>query len=165
VLETVEAPNLKQRAVLCDLQSSEVTALLQCLGLFYLKVTGPYWNMVTSGKLPYFDVYSHIEDIENFLTKCERSPEYLLSSEGHWTECDPLEIGTVPHHERLKAVLMTPTKETNEHLVKLIPRVANGMLKVINKQLVDFLPGGKYHGKQCETGAKTTHFAPITNGL
>jgi len=98
VLKTVEKPNLKLKAVTSDLESKEVTALLQCLGLFYVKLTGPFWNFVTCGKVPYLKVYTHVQDIQQFLQKVEQSPKHMLVSDEHWSPNDPLDIRHVPHH-------------------------------------------------------------------
>ena len=104
VLNTVCKPNLKLTAVESDLESAEVCALLQSLGLFYFKVTGPYWNLITSGKKTYLGLDKHVGEIEQFLTKCVSSPETLLLREHHWSTSDPLEIhvAQVPHHARHK---------------------------------------------------------------
>lgn len=56
VLETIIAPNMKLQSVLADLKSEEIMTIVQCLGLFYLNVTGPYWNLIVQNKVPYLKV-------------------------------------------------------------------------------------------------------------
>ena len=52
VLQTVRQINLKLTAVMSDLEFEQaISGLLQCLGLFYLKLTGPYLNLITCGKV------------------------------------------------------------------------------------------------------------------
>lgn len=163
VLKTVKTPNLKLKAVLADLESNEVMALLQCLGLFYIKLTGPYWNLSTSGKVPYLEVYKHVQDIHTFLQKVEESPEHLLVTNEHWSVDDPLEIRDIPHHALLQKSLFTIQEDTRDLLLKSIPKIAQAMSKVVLKQLGDFLHGGKFAGLPNGGALHRTKFAPITN--
>lgn len=80
VLNTVEKPNLKLQSVKSDLESPVVLAFLQCLGLFYLKVTGPYWNITTSGQVKYFELHKYVQALHLFLKQCVESPEILLEN-------------------------------------------------------------------------------------
>ncbi|XP_045170683.2 uncharacterized protein LOC123533110 [Mercenaria mercenaria] len=163
VLETVEKPNLKLQSVKSDLKSTEVCALLQCLGLFYLKLTGPYWNLITSGKVPYYELYKHVQDIQTFLEQCEQSPETLLLSDRHWIETDPIEISMVQENQGLADCLFTLHEDSRELLLTSIPLVAKAFLKTVNKQLVDFLPGGKYCDAIASSDQDRIKFAPLTN--
>ncbi|XP_060575247.1 uncharacterized protein LOC132732765, partial [Ruditapes philippinarum] len=147
--------NLKLTAVKSDLESVEICALLQSLGLFYVKVTGPYWNLVTCGKLTYLGLDKHVGEIEEFLTKCVSSPETLFISAHHWSTSDPLEIAQVPHHARLVEVLFDINDESRDLIL------SRALLKCIRKQLVDFLHGGKFY--QPSADPKPTNFAPLTN--
>jgi hypothetical protein len=40
--ESVNVQKLKLQSVLADLKLEEVMTIVQCLGLFYLNLTGPY---------------------------------------------------------------------------------------------------------------------------
>ena len=57
---TVSAPNLKLQSVKADLECNTICTELQCLGLFFVKVTSPYWNLVTLGTVPYLELYHYI---------------------------------------------------------------------------------------------------------
>jgi hypothetical protein len=48
-------------------------------------------------------------------------------------------------------------------LFDLIKLVATAMIKCIDKQLVDFLPGGKFHDVSNENDVRRTQFAHTTN--
>ncbi|XP_045173195.2 uncharacterized protein LOC123534827 [Mercenaria mercenaria] len=162
VLATVSKPNLKLKAVKSDLESKEVCALLQCLGLFYLKLTGPYWNLVTCGKVSYFELWTHIEEIDQFLSTCEKSPEHLLLKDTHWSSSDPLDISRVPFYDQLAEQVFILDDETRDILFNVIPVVARAMLKCVHKQLHDFFPGGKFHDISPNI-TKESDFAPVTN--
>ncbi|KAG1650245.1 putative nuclease HARBI1 [Nymphon striatum] len=103
------------------------------------------------------------EDIHTFLEQCEQSPEILLQSDRHWTENDPLEISIVQQNQGLTDCLFTLHEDTRELLFTSIPIVAKALLKTVNKQLVDFLPGGKYCDALSTSDQERIKFAPLTN--
>jgi hypothetical protein len=162
VLGTVSKPNMKLKAVKSDLESNDVCSLLQCLGLYYIKLTGPYWNMITNGSVNYFELSTHIKDIEKFLTTCEENPKHLLVRNEHWASTDPLDISLVPHYDKLADKLFEINDDTKDKLLTVIPIVASGMLKCVRKQLADFLQGGKFE-KVSADHQKHATFAPVTN--
>jgi hypothetical protein len=59
--------------------------------------------------------------------------------------------------------LFTLNEETHLLLFDLIKLVATAMIKCIDKQLVDFLPGGKFHDVSNENDVRRTKFAHTTN--
>ncbi|XP_045169684.2 uncharacterized protein LOC123532337 [Mercenaria mercenaria] len=60
VLQNVKSNNLLVQSVLADLQSKPIMAEIQSLGLFYLQLTGPYWNMVVNDTVPYLQLYKEV---------------------------------------------------------------------------------------------------------
>ena len=80
VLECVTNPNLKLKSVLADLKSDSIMSLVQCLGVVYLKITGPYWNLVTSADVPYLELYKEISALSEFLSICEKKPSCMLET-------------------------------------------------------------------------------------
>lgn len=74
VINTVQNPNLKIKSVQADLNSGTVQTLLTCLAILYIKVTGPYWWLVTSGLVSYLELYKYIQMLESYLQKCENQP-------------------------------------------------------------------------------------------
>lgn len=84
VLKTVKAPNRKIQAVHADLLCSRIITVFVVAGLMYVRVTGPYWQLVTSGKVSYLEIYPHIQSLHSFLTEACDSPEKLYSNCIHW---------------------------------------------------------------------------------
>ena len=66
VIDTVTKPNQKLVSVQADLKCDIIQVMLQCFGLLYIKVTGPCWNLVTMGEVPYLLLYTHIQDLASF---------------------------------------------------------------------------------------------------
>ncbi|KAH3884181.1 hypothetical protein DPMN_008154 [Dreissena polymorpha] len=67
-----------------DLKSDQVQNLLAVFASIYVSVTGPYWEVVTSGNVPYVQLYSYIQNLETFLQKCIETPSILLKGEPDW---------------------------------------------------------------------------------
>ena len=162
VLETVEKPNNKLQSVKVDLEDVVIKTLLQGLGLFYVKVTGPYWNLVTGGQVPYLKLYTHIQSLHAFLQLCSSQPAHLLNMEGHWTDEDPYEFSNIPHRLTLRE-LFNIDEDSRDILFKTIKIVSAGMASTIEKQLTDFLPGGKYANAPDEEELRRTSFGHVTN--
>ena len=114
VIKTVTKPNVKLKAVKSDLECEELIALLQCLGIFYVKVKGPYWNLITCGEVPYFELYKHVCEIKQFLKQLETNPEIMFNSSSHWSESDPLDLTLVPHYNLLTSALFTECENAKD---------------------------------------------------
>ena len=133
--------------------------MLQCLGMFFVKVTGPYWNLITYGKVHYLELHPHIAKLKQYLEDCAEEPTSLLNAEQSWVDADFTEI---PNNQRYES-LFHLTEESRELLFGLIEVVSIAMIKVINKQLVDFLPGGQFCKEADIDETQRTSFAPLTN--
>lgn len=70
VLSTVKQPNLKLKSVAVDLQCHRICTLMEGFGLIYLRITGPYLNLVTSGCVAYLELYYCIPKLRKFLEAC-----------------------------------------------------------------------------------------------
>ncbi|KAL4219419.1 Piwi-like protein 1 [Mactra antiquata] len=168
VLETVKTPNLKLKSVLADLKSDIIMTLIQCLGLFYLRITGPYWKLLTSNKVPYVELYPEINDIRNFLEICEVEPANIWHLDSHWSNEDPHDISDFPYRQLLRTKLSVIIETENglpcrEILLNTVKLVASSMKKTVDKQLVDFLPDGKFGVQPSKDNLQRTAFAHVNN--
>ena len=159
VLETVSAPNLKLQSVKADLECNVICTMLQCLGLFFVKVSGPYWNLITSGKVPYLELHPHVGHLRQYLEGCAEEPALLLNKERYWVEADFIDIQQQRQYESLFCLV----EESQVLLLDFIKLVSFAMIKVIDKQLVDFLPGGQFCKKATPDELRITKFAHLTN--
>ena len=163
VLESVKSPNLLLKSVLADLKSDVIVALMQCLGLFYVKVTGPYWNLVAHSDVPYLLLHQHVVQIHRFLERCEKNPAEILINTQHWSEDDPASVADIPDRLLLYEAVFTISEECRDQLFTAIQLVAKAMKATITKQLVDFLPGWIYSTPPSDSDLARTHFAGTTN--
>ena len=159
VLETVVTPNLKLQSVKADLQCDSIVTMLQCLGLFFTKVTGPYWTLITSGEIPYLELYPYIGNLKQYLEGCAEEPAVLLNKERFWIEANFIEV----QQQRLYESLYSLVEGQRELLFDLIKLVSLSMIRVIDKQLIDFLPGGQFCKQSTSEDARRTQFAQLTN--
>lgn len=111
VLLSVKNPNLKLKSVLADLQSSTIMTLVQCLGLFYLKITGPYWNFVTGNEVPYLKLYNEVTELDNFLELCSKDPSVILQLNKHWAENDNYSVKEMRYTEMFKKKTVHPARK------------------------------------------------------
>ncbi|KAH3697969.1 hypothetical protein DPMN_085482 [Dreissena polymorpha] len=158
VLNTVQQPNRKLISVKADLQCEQIKTMLKCYGLIFVKVTGPYWNLVTSGSVPYLLLYKSVQSLRMYLSDCVNNPK-LLISERQWAAED---VADIPNgHLFMKKLLSGDLEDTL--LLDTISVVASGMVRCIDKQLVDFLPGGQFGAMPSEEDLDHTKFAHSTN--
>ncbi|WAR07947.1 LOW QUALITY PROTEIN: NUP37-like protein, partial [Mya arenaria] len=72
----------------------------------------------------------------------------------------PKLLSCVPHTKKFSTLLNSPT---NELLLKLISVLCGAMRRTVEKQLVDFLDGGRYAGTPSKSDLQRTHFSHVTN--
>ena len=163
VLEGVAQKNLKVQAVLADLKSDIIAIFMQCFAIMYVKVTGPFWNLVTSSGVSYLELHQHVVELKQYLEKCEGEPAILLNKHNHLMDEDPLNVAAVPHRNRIVDSAFLLQDDHRELLFSTVASVSKGMINCINKQLVDFLPGGKYSQPASNEDLGRLRFAPSTN--
>ena len=59
------------------------------LGLIYVKITGPYWNLVTAGDITYLELYQHIQKLDEYIgnickKKQQNCLQLLMTCLGMW---------------------------------------------------------------------------------
>ncbi|KAL4229624.1 Piwi-like protein 1 [Mactra antiquata] len=83
VIRTAPNPNQKILSVEADLQSETVNTMLRAFATVYVKITGLYGWLVTSGKSSYLELHSHVHSLENFLEECAEDPG-ILHKDNTW---------------------------------------------------------------------------------
>ena len=164
VLNSVKSPNLKLKSVIADLKSEKIMIIVQCLGLIYLKVTGPYWNLVTGSQVPYLELYHEIRNILTFLENCEKEPAIIGDLNSHWCSEDLNEVLQVQYQCQLSKKLgQLPDNENRNLLFTTVGIIAKAMTRTINTQLKDFIPSGQFSSQSSKNDLNRTRFAHTTN--
>ena len=109
VLSSVKQPNLNLKSVEADLRCDTLCSMMKVFGLIYLKITGPYWNLMTSGCVAYLELYLYIQTLRSFLEACVTQPSLLLKVDSHWLNEELL--NDVPHLDRFLNRLATEEQE------------------------------------------------------
>ena len=129
--------NLKLQSVLYDCKSVHVQALAKALGLIYYRVTGPFWDML-KGNVQYVDQYRYVQKMLSCFQEWSKDATPLMS-------VDNLEMFpdfVIKHDDVLAALL---EEFSGDHTTKLaLEQIMASFINVVERQLADFLPGGKY---------------------
>ncbi|XP_045190091.2 uncharacterized protein LOC123547228 [Mercenaria mercenaria] len=157
VLETVKSPNLKLKSVIADLKDDRIFASIQCLGLFYLRVTGPYWALITNSDVPYLELHKEVSDMRDYLAVLETDPAAILQRNKIWKDIH------VQYEKTLSSSLEELNEKNREAVFESVKLVANAMTKTIEKQLVDFIEDGAFSDTPSKEDLQRTFFAHSTN--
>ena len=160
VLQKVKSNNLLIKSVLADLQCEPIMTEIQCLGLFYLQLTGPYWNAVVNKTVPYLKLHKEVQTIHAYLKTLEINPAAIFQ-DIPLSEIDTLKV---PFHNLFKAKLTNISEDNvlRELLFKTVKMTSSSMRRTVEKQLADFLDHGTLtEASNCDI--QRTAFAPLSN--
>ena len=133
--------NLKLRSVLADAESDEIDMFIVALGILYHKITGPYWQLVRSD-VKYLDFHVYVGKLAESLEVWSHDASSMMQPES--TMFDKFNLPTNPFLESLYTSTPAPISP-DMNVQMILQKLAAGFLVVVNRQLNDFLPGGKYH--------------------
>ena len=148
--------NLKLRSVLADAESDEIDTFITALGILYHKVTGPYWQLVRSD-VKYLDFHVYVGKLAESLEVWSHDASRLLQPES--TMFEKFNLPTNAFLESLYTATTSAPTSPAMNLKMILQKLAAGFLIVVNRQLNDFLPGGKYHNvdKESPLRARMNH--------
>ena len=136
-----KSPNLKLQSVLADCKCDTINIMLTAVGIIYFTVTGPFWELINS-QVKYLDLFRFFapmrEKFQEYSTDASRLISDLSSVIPDFS-IDAGDVGValqnVPdHHQGL--------------LLETLQMLFTGFVSVTDRQLDDFLPGGKYFDVQ-----------------
>lgn len=113
-----------------------------------------------SNSVPYVLLHTHIKSLVDYLNRCVIKPELLLSRKEHWDNSD--RVSDLPGRRRFEKKLFD-ISENKDLLKTLISVVCSAMLRCIEKQLLDLLPGGQFINSPSEEDVERTGYAHLTN--
>ena len=152
ILTSLNSPNCKQANLIKNLQNPEIILILECLSIFFHKITGPFWSMVICNSTSFYSLSKKLKDLELSLQITIENPNFIL-------EPNSFSFLSYPTSSvETKKSLPTSIRPEMEEVIK---KISKGMLTACQVQLADFLNGGKYEG---EDAIKTvSESAPLTN--
>ena len=79
--KSLKSPILKVKSVVPNLKDSRVVTMVQALGIIYVKITKPYWHLVTSKDIPYLTLHQYIQPLLKKVEAFTTEPEHLLDDD------------------------------------------------------------------------------------
>ncbi|GFR67624.1 1-phosphatidylinositol 3-phosphate 5-kinase-like [Elysia marginata] len=149
ILQNHKNSNFRQTTVLNGLKNKNFILLLKCLGLYYYKITGPYWHAITSGKYSYPQVRPVVKNLHQTLKTWKEEPASIFS---------PSKL-CLPQLPTPSVDFETPpNKEDEQMFYSFVSIIAQGFLNALEAQVPDFLADNAdaEHVSTCE-------YAPATN--
>ncbi|GFN75763.1 sodium leak channel non-selective protein-like [Plakobranchus ocellatus] len=145
LLDSIPSKNNKQTRLTTSLRNPSLLLLVECLGLFFHKVTGPFWTMVISTNVTHQRFKNIIVHLKHDLQKCQDDPHFLF------------------HPQSFSLLKFSNTSpETSQGLSQsvrcskmkaLISTISEGLVSTITVQLRDVL----------ENSEEVVVKAPLTN--
>lgn len=151
------ALNLKQDSVLYDASCQSVDAMTVSLGIVFHKITGPYWILIGSD-VQYLDFFQHVMEMYEALAKWELDATEMVD-EGS----QPLFKMALQNN--VLSSLYVEMEPKKAMVLDILQKLCAAYKDVVQRQLVDFLPEGRYHNIQDEEQRQKMKHSKITNLL
>ena len=146
ILENHKNSNFRQSTVLTGLKNKKLILLFKCLGLFFYKITGPYWNAITSGNYSYPQMGPIVKDLRSVVITWEKDPAIILSPS---VFCLPQLC--IPNRELEGA----PSPQDKHTFFQFVSVIGKGFINALDAQVSDLMTG--------EDPPSSCQFAPPTN--
>ena len=138
--------NMKLESVLHDAKSMEIAALLRALGIMYYMVTGPFWKML-KGNVKYVDQHLYIQQMLKNFREWSNDATPLLQE----TCYGVFDQFRIEHDEVRSSLYVEQGVTVDAPLTKLtLEKLMSSFVLCTERQLNDFLPGGKF-GETCSS--------------
>ena len=144
--------------VLADATSDQVAVYLLALALLYFRLTGPYWQLLGS-KTHSLDFYKHVVQMKDQLDQWSQNASTIFSA-----ELPPLFGQQMQDCASFRAAIQV-AETTKQQIISIYQSLCGELITVVDLQLSDFLPQGRYHAvTDPAMRQKLAHFQ-ITNLL
>lgn len=128
ILSSLKSKNAKQTNLLNSLQNTKLILLCECLGLFFHKITGPFWYYVISPKATFTDLSRIIFRMKESLKKCLQDPSFLFDQDSF----SFLNFTTSSETKNKISTVMRP------EMKEVLKTISDGILTTLNVQMADF---------------------------
>lgn len=134
--------NQKQESVLYDAECNSLEVLMIALGIMYHKLTGPYWILMGMD-IPYLNFYKHVTAMHEALSTWELDATPMLDK-------NTTPLFSVAVTSIVLDSLYSVTEEKKYEVALILQKLCAAFKCVLERQLTDFLPGGRYHSVEDE---------------
>lgn len=145
-----------------DARCENLNLMVLGLALLYVYVTGPFWRHINSDT-HYLDQYTFIQPLYQHLQKMVSCPDLLITNiPENLISCRQPDSAVVTSVLNTTASL---TEENRPLLLSIFKSLAEQFVAVVERQLADFLPGGKYGSEPTEEERLKMQHCQLTNLL
>lgn len=123
--------NTKQTRLFKSLQNSNLLLLLECLGLFFHYVTGPFWTMVISSNMSHNRFKIVVKKLRDGLQKCSDDPKNSFNP-------DSFKFINFPTTSPETKISFTTCSE-GPAKDAIISAISRGLMAAMDAQLADYL--------------------------
>ena len=148
--------NAKQQRLQKALENKDLINTVHILGLFFFKITGPFWTFAVS-KSEITELPQFIQNLKFSLESISQDPNIILQRSFDFLE----KYKTTSTAAALGSVFTE--KDANPTSLKRIKDISAAMKKTLETQMPDMLEGGKYGSKEGAESLRTASFAPLNN--
>ncbi|KAK7105611.1 uncharacterized protein [Littorina saxatilis] len=151
--------NQKLESVLKDAQSEEVNVFVATLAMVYERITGPYWTLLCAGETSYAEFFLPVVELHAQLREWRDDSASIFSP--HVPSLFSIQV---PDASSL-AALLDLDEATQQKVQRAFSHFCVNFVAVTERQLDDFLPGGRYHAVQDPQVLERLRHSHITNLL
>lgn len=138
LIQKLHTPNGAIISLQLDLEDTRVCSMIQAFAVLYVKVTGPYWDLVTSNKVSYLDLHKYIQPLASAVEKWLLFPATILTDH---TSVFP----SFPPDENSPVWKQATSPPSDADFFKAtLLSLLQGLKRCIELQLSDFLKQGTY---------------------
>lgn len=149
--------NLKIDSLKADIADDRLMSLVCAIAILYLRVTGPYWQLVQS-QVKHADFHIYIQMMEACFDRWREDPSDLLDKDYRGIFNGEFEL-TSP----TIAAVYKFAEENAAAVSDAISKMLRDMLITTRTQLKDFLQNGQYRSVPLPDVAQTLKHCPVTN--
>ncbi|XP_076308437.1 uncharacterized protein LOC143223841 [Tachypleus tridentatus] len=157
----MRSSNKKLQALSADLSDPLVVRFIQAMAVVFIQVTGPFWNLLEDGSVPYVSLCNFIQPLHAYLEAASEDPSIFFNEDS--SACLRTHRG---HSIQLyiQSGLLTAFYPEHEAELKQTPAAASrGLIKTVQMQLKDFLSRGCYGNLPSTQLLEYTTFSHKTN--
>ncbi|CAC5419301.1 unnamed protein product [Mytilus coruscus] len=143
ITSSKEKPNFMLTSILQLFENEVITAIIQSIGIIYIKITAPYFSLASQNK-PALEMATTYNTLVDELEKIVKNPALLLDTEYIMFPGHPSEISTF-NMAVLKPLVAYST------VIECLGQMALSILSKCRKFFTNYLPGGKYHNPSLKT--------------
>ena len=158
-LSQLNSSNFKVATLQTHLADHQTQIVLNALALLYIMVTEPFCRLATStsNSVSYLNLFSYIQPLFTNISSWVQRPKILLDLPCSIPDFEPDRLCP------LYQAVVTSCHQVDRAALCTVLTVLSAVQSCIKKQLVNFLPGGRFASAPCATEVSQTAGSSLNN--